>query len=177
MEEKYSIKIKGVAPLLMHRMSNEPQEKKKAGTVYDNQKDAEDALYKGPEGNVCQPAIHLEAAMIKAAVNYKIPGQGKKTFKDAFKGGIFVSPDMIPHNNPKWEMDLQNVVISRARVLRARPRFDDWELEFTITNIDERITKSIIKDVLTDSGKFVGIGDFRPRFGRFEITSFEKIGE
>jgi hypothetical protein len=175
MEEKYEVTIKGKAPLLMHRMSDAPEPNKKAGASYDNKALAEKALYKDKEGTICQPALHIESAMIKASTEYKMPGRGKKSYKDAFKGGVFVEPQMIPHKNSEWEMDLQNVVIQRSRIIRARPRFDKWELNFQILNIDERITKDIIKEVLTDAGRFTGIGDYRPRFGRFEVTKFEKI--
>jgi len=178
MEEKYNTTIRGTSPLLQHKFSEEEKPTtKKGGQVYDNQADAEKCLYKDKDGKICQPALHIESAMIKAATNYKIPGLGKKTFKDAFKGGIFVEPSMIPHKNDKWELDLQGVVISRSRITRARPRFDDWELEFAILNRDERITPEIVKQVLEDAGKFVGIGDFRPRFGRFEVIKFEPDGK
>jgi hypothetical protein len=113
--------------------------------------------------------------MIKSASNNRIAGRGKKTFKDAFKGGVFVEPRLIPHKISKWEIDLQNVVVQRSRVIRARPRFDEWELDFQILNIDERITPNIIKDILVDAGRFCGIGDFRPRYGRFEVVKFEPI--
>ena len=175
MEEKYSVTVRGISPLLSNRMDIEPiKKKKKAGEGYDNQGDAEKALYKD-DGVICQPSIHFEAAMVKAASNYKIPGAGKKTYKDAFKGGIIINPLMIPHKIPIWKLDLQSVVVGRARIIRARPRFDSWELDFEITNIDERILQDVIKDCLVDAGKFVGIGDYRPKFGRFEVIKFEKI--
>lgn len=174
MEEKYEVSIKGTAPLLMHRMSEEPAPRKKAGATYDNQECAEKALYKNKEGKICQPAIHIESAMIKASTEYKMTGRGKKSYKDAFKGGVFVEPQMIPHKKPEWGIDLQNVVIQRSRIVRARPRFDEWELNFEILCLDERIIEQVIKDVLTDAGKFIGIGDYRPRYGRFIVTKFKK---
>ena len=175
MEEKYEVKIRGLRPLLQHRMSNEPVKRKKMGCSYDNQEDAENCLYKDSEGRICQPANHIESALIKASANYRIGGQGKKTYKDAFKGGVFIDPLFIPHLIPDWGIDLQNVVIQRARILRARPRFDKWELNFTITLIDERITPDVLKDVLIDAGKFCGLGDNRPRYGTFEVTAFNKL--
>jgi hypothetical protein len=175
MEEKFNVTIRGTAPLLMHRFndSQDTNKVKKSGKQYDKKKDAENALYKDEKGNIVHPSIHIESAMIKAATNYRIPGQGKKTFKDAFKGGIFCEPRLIQHKIPKWVIDLQNVVVQRSRVMRARPRFDEWELDFQILNIDERITPQILKDILKDAGKFCGLGDFRPRFGRFEVVRFE----
>jgi hypothetical protein len=173
MEERYEVIIRGTAPLLQNRFDDEQDDSlKKSGKQYDKQKDAEKALYK--KGNkVCQPATHIEGAMVKAATSFML--KGKKTFKDAFRGGVFVEPDMIPHKHQKWEIDLQNVVIQRSRVVRSRPKFNKWELEFQILCIDERVTPAIIKQILVDAGKFHGIGDYRPRFGRFEVIKFTKI--
>jgi hypothetical protein len=177
MEEKFDVTIRGTAPLLMHRFDDgqDTHQVKKSGKQYDKKVDAKNALYKDEKGKIVHPSVHIESAMIKAAVNYRIPGQGKKTYKDAFKGGVFCEPRLIPHKISKWKIDLQNVVIQRNRVIRARPRFDEWELEFQILNIDERITSNIIKDILTDAGKFCGISDFRPRYGRFEVIKFESV--
>ena len=177
MEERFNVTIRGTAPLLMHRFDDgqDTQTVKKSGKQYDKKVDAENALYKDEKGNIVHPSIHIESALIKSAVNYRIPGQGKKTFKDAFRGGIFCEPQLIPHKNTKWEIDLQSVVIQRSRVMRSRPRFDEWELDFQILNIDERITPQILKDILIDAGKFCGIGDFRPRYGRFKVVKFESV--
>ena len=71
-------------------------------------------------------------------------------------------------------LDLQSVVVNRARIVRARPRFDSWSLEFVIQCIDERIDESRISDVLIEAGCYHGIGDFRPRYGRFTLESFEE---
>ncbi|NIN01493.1 MAG: hypothetical protein GTO24_26390 [candidate division Zixibacteria bacterium] len=177
MEEKINVTIRGTSPLLMHRFndSQDTMKVRKSGRQYNNQEDAENSLYKDEKGKIVHPSVHIESAMIKAATNYRIPGQSKKTYKDAFKGGVFVEPRLIPHKIPKWEIDLQNVVVQRSRVIRARPRFDEWELDLQILNIDERVTSNIIKDILTDAGKFCGIGDFRPRFGRFKVVKFEPV--
>lgn len=66
-------------------------------------------------------------------------------------------------------------MVQRARIVRARPRFDDWELSFQIINTDERIRKETLKQILSDAGRYFGIGDYHPRFGRFEVIKFEQI--
>jgi hypothetical protein len=175
MEERINVTIRGTAPLLMHRFDDNQDGAKprKSGMQYNKEEDSKKALYTDKDGNIVQPALNIERAMIQAATNYLL--KGKKTFKDAFKGGIFVEPILIPHKMPSWEIDLQSVVIQRSRVMRSRPRFDKWELDFQILNIDERITPNIIKSALDDAGKFIGIGDYRPRYGRFEVVKFEPI--
>lgn len=175
MKQKIDVTIKGVAPLLQHRFDDtkDAGEIKKSGRQYNHEKQAKQALYTDKNGNIIQPAIHIENSMIKAATEFPMPGKGKKTFKDAFKGGIFVEPLEIPHKIQEWTIDKQNVVVNRARITRARPRLDEWELDFTIISIDERLTSDIIKQILNEAGNTKGIGDYRPRYGRFEVIKFE----
>jgi len=76
----------------------------------------------------------------------------------------------------KLYLDLRPVVISRARVVRIRPTFKaGWELEFVIEVIDDQIPIEMVQDILTLAGKTVGIGDFRPKFGRFRVVTFEEL--
>jgi len=178
--EKYQVKIRGIRPLLMHRFpaedyadNNKPT--KRVGNPVDPNKEAEKALYRDTEGRICTPSEHILMSMAGAATNFKIPGKGKKTFKDAIKSGVLIDPEMIPHLKPDYKVDIRAVVISRSRIPRARPRFDEWELEFTVTVLDERITGPVLKSILQEAGMFKGIGDYRPRYGLFEVIEFEKV--
>jgi hypothetical protein len=177
-EEKFKVKIRGTRPMLQHRyvVKDESQKSRKAGTIYDHQKDAEEAVYKDDKGCLCVPSDHILGVLIKAASRFLVEGSGKKTYKELIRGGVIIEPVMIPLKFPEWKLDLQRVVVSRASVTRARPRFDKWEIVFTIINIEEKLTSQQLKDILETGGKHYGIGDARPRFGTFEITSFEKIG-
>ena len=170
-------KIVGIAPLLQNRFPDEEHkenESKRGKKVYKDDDEAKKRLY--IDGKVVyQPANHIESSMIKATVGGGFKISGRKTYKDAFKGGIFVNPSKIPHKNKKWVNDRQPVVVNRARIMRVRPRFDKWELEFTIECIDDRISESVIKEVLEYAGLYCGIGDMRPRYGRFKVTKFQKI--
>lgn len=71
-------------------------------------------------------------------------------------------------------LDMRPVVVNKARVVRLRPTFKPgWELEFSVEVIDDGISHQILNDVLVLCGKTVGIGDYRPRFGRFMVSRFE----
>ena len=61
------------------------------------------------------------------------------------------------------------VGVQRAKVMRTRPLFQDWSLEFSVLYDDEDINKNEIITALTDCGKKIGIGDYRPHYGRFEV--------
>lgn len=111
--------------------------------------------------------------MVKSASDFKFAG--KKTYKEVFKSGIFVDPLLIRHMKTDWHVDKQSVVVQRARILRCRPHFDEWELKFQITLRDDRIQPAIVREILESAGKYVGIGDYRPRYGLFEIVKFEPM--
>jgi hypothetical protein len=184
------VAVQGTAPLLQHRFPiPELEDMSKGGTIStgarDYSKEWHEYFYETPSGEIYQPATHFEAAMIKAAVNFKITGKGRKTYKDLFRAAVFVSPEQILHgvkvpdeldtdgDKPLY-LDMRPVVVSRARVVRIRPAFKPgWKLEFQIEVIDDQIQPQLVNDVLILAGKTVGIGDFRPKFGRFMVTKFE----
>ena len=173
--EIYKVVIEGKLPgLMQHRFDGISTGPRRAGSIYDPVEEVEKALYKTKDGQVFEPAIHIKTATIKAATNFKIPGQGKKTFKDAFRAGIFIEPNEIPLN-AEWEMDLRPEVVNRARITRARPVFPKWQLSFQITIIDERIGGQLLNRALDEAGMYHGIAERRPEYGRFDVIVFEKI--
>lgn len=168
----FACKIVGISPLLHHKYNGTKSSGGRAKTEYDPQEEAEAALYKNADDGVCQPANHIEGALIKAAVAFKF--KGKKTFKDVFKAGIFIEPALIPLENP-WIIDTQGAIVNRSRIMRSRPMFEEWSVTFRIRVIDTNITKDLLQDVLEEAGTYVGIGDYRPRFGRFSVEMLEDI--
>ena len=71
-----------------------------------------------------------------------------------------------------WTLDQRSAVVQRGRILRARPRWDAWALKFTVQVTDPRGTEIDLKQFLEEAGRTVGIGDYRPKFGLFEVTEF-----
>ena len=177
---KIEVEIKGVAPLLQHKMSLQQEAqlasktKKRAGQAEGDK--PEDYLYI-VDGKICQPAEHILQAIIKQLSNYKIQGKGKKTFKDIGKGGINVMPEYIEHKNQNWITDSRTVVIpaTRGSAVRVRPKFEEWQLNFIIEIFNEDLPIEVLKSALDDAGREGGIGDYRPRFGRFIVTKFKPL--
>ena len=183
--------VKGIAPLMQNRfmLKNDDETESKGATRRTGAKDYSyewrDHLYADKEMNIYQPASHFEGAMVNAAVNFKVTGKRGKSYKDLFKAAIFVVPDRIPHgmkvpeelttdaDQPLYQ-DIRPVVIKMNRVAKSRPCFaPGWELAFEIRCTDDEIHPDLLQDVLTLAGKNVGIGDYRPRFGRFNVIKFE----
>jgi hypothetical protein len=182
---KFEVGIKGVAPILQARHPSPIEEKKmlerksgpRAKTKDLTDKEAFDIhAYRDSKKRFVQPAEMVEAAMVKAAVNFKM--EGKKTFKDIIKSGIFITPINLVHKNQKFEEYAlwgRNAHTGGA-VWVVRPRCDAWELEFEINLLqDERISPEVLKDILIYAGSYVGIGAWRPKFGRFEVTKFKEV--
>ena len=174
-----NISVEGISPLLMHRFPMaEVDAKSKAKNQKQTQDDVESYLYKDTDGTIAQPAIHFISSMKKAGARYQIPGQGKLTYKNLIgSGAVVITPEMIPHQQPEWVVDRRPVVIQRGRIVRSRPRFEKWSLQFVMEFEEDDIPKSVLKEVLEYAGRRVGIGDFRPEcggpFGRFMIVKFK----
>lgn len=95
------------------------------------------------------------------------------------KSGIFVQGNFpLQHDGPKdlkkmWADErfrlTAKVTVNRNSIMRTRPKFDNWSLEFPVEIDTELINESDLTDILKIGGKQIGIGDWRPRYGRFEV--------
>jgi len=174
---KIDVTITGIAAILQHRFvvdEEDPSANKHSG-FRDYSDEVKKSLYLTEDGKLCQTADQVMGSMIKAAVSFKIPGRGKKTYKDLTKAALIVTPEYIPHKIQTWRVDRRMVRIGPARIVRERPRLDEWELDFSIETIDKQFPFAALKDILDEAGKMQGLGDFRPRFGRFTVTRFKEI--
>jgi len=178
--DTYNVRIKGTRPLFHHRFPAE-EESGKRTTTHDAKEEAASGLYKNKDGVPIQPSVHLEGAMINAAKMFK--WKGRKTYMDVFESSVFVLPLEIPFAYPEdplgYVVDERPVRIppkTGARVLGRRPRWDEWEFEFQIQVLQpDNLTGTQLKDILEYAGSFKGIGDYRPKFGTFVVTKFEKV--
>lgn len=172
------VKIESISPLLMNRFSEETAEEVvKRVTGRPVQPEIALSLYVLPDGTIYQPAAHIEASFIKAAANFKITGKAKKTYKELAKSSIFVEPDAIAHDIQEYAIDKRPVVnpTTRGRVMRSRPILNNWSLRFTIKVLDDQFPREVVKSILDYAGRAVGIGDYRPRFGRFMVTEWRVV--
>ncbi len=180
--KKYKIGIRGITPLL----HNKPEEygfdeqwvEKKAST--DWEAEALKKLYIDSEGHIYQPATHIDRALIEAGKKIKVKGQGKATYSKLFGSMVSVEEFEIVHKKPKYEIHKSLVVIpsTKGRIMRYRPMFKEWALEFTI-NAEEEIPQEVIKEAFEIAGKYVGIGDWRPekkgKFGKFQVVEWREV--
>lgn len=72
-------------------------------------------------------------------------------------------------DRPEGFVDLRSVKIGRSRVMRCRPIFREWSLvakfDLDLAIMDE----DVLMEVAEKAGKYVGLGDYRPVYGRFKV--------
>ncbi len=175
MVEVYHVKIVGTKPLLMHAPTGIGDKPKlRRGEHLDPKTEAESYLYRDEEGNIVIPSVNVKACIRDAGRNYKVSGR-RTTFAAVIRAGLDIKPfPFIPLFHNGWKIYSTTVVVQRNRILRHRPKFDDWSLEFQIINQDPTILhKDTLKRILEDAGKYYGLGDYRPEFGLFKVENFE----
>ncbi len=63
--------------------------------------------------------------------------------------------------------DTRVMVVQRSRIVRTRPRFNQWQIVFHLTYNEEKIDLDTIVDAMNYAGNYVGLCDSRPRYGKF----------
>ena len=125
-------------------------------------------LYMGAGGPII-PGVMLEAAIREGA---KRTREGRVA-----QSSVFVPTDSpLIYEGPKtaeglWADDrFRNVAIvnvQRSRIVRTRPMFPEWSILAGINFEDTLVTQEKVLGWLTTAGLQCGIGDWRPRYGRF----------
>ena len=176
--------VKGVCPLIMNQLSPESYgqdtpKKSKKGSDHTSpearEKEFNLAMYKNSKGKLYQPAEHFEKSLEIAGNQFKFTG--RQTYGKLICAGIVIEPNEIIHKNQKVERLLKFVRIppkTGAKVLKCRAILPTWELEFKINVINDSINFDTLGQVLEYAGSYVGVGDWRPKYGRFEVTKFKK---
>jgi len=173
--KKFEVEIKGVSPILYNRVQTVGIQTKK-GEGFDKPEDCESKLHIR-ENKICQPAIGIELGLQKVAGEIKRKGAGTRNFKNLFKSSVFIKPLMIPHLIQKWEPLETTTVnqVTKGRIIVYRPMLNDWALKFEVEVLDDRISTEVLKLALDDTGRLNGLGDWRPRYGRFIVTKFKEL--
>lgn len=192
--------IKGVTPLLQHKfstaalaaMGNGAQ--KRSGSP-DYSLEWLETCYRTTDGLLFQPATHIEGALVEAAKRYTVKGKRGATWRAPVQAYVYVTPLEIPHRwhgelvkapgpelltapTDNMSVSVLRVKVQRAAVARSRLMLaPGWELAFTIEVHDEQVRPDVLQEILNEAGRAVGVGDYRPRYGRFEVTSFEVQGQ
>jgi hypothetical protein len=180
-----SVTIEGVSKMLFHRYDCEAVETKgKAGKGTKEKKtdNIESYVYRNDDGQLCVPAENLHSTLAVSAKSFQDPRSPRKSARDLVNAGILVLPDLMilkrPDGRPydTWDfLDRRRVTVQQSAVSRTRPGVEaGWRIEADITIlVPGLIPVPLLRTVLNNAGAVVGLCDFRPRFGRFQVTRAE----
>lgn len=178
-----SVTISGHADILFHRWNNEAVAEKAAavkGSKAKKSDNVESYVWRNEEGFLCLPGEYLRGSVVMAAKFHQDPRSPRKSAMDLFKAGVVSLTDLASLGTKDWDYeDSRRVVIQRSGITRVRPAMrKGWKatIELMITT-PEYISPEFLQGVITKAGLLVGVGDFRPTYGRFGITNFELLND
>lgn len=185
----FTVEIEGIAPLLMHsaRLADPLDEATKAlAKVTGKRKKTDDdhtevsrleflgSLYVSQEFGPFIPGQNLEAALFRGATRTKLG--------TALKSALLIPQNVNPlvYVGPRTPDELwkdpqfvhrASVKVGTSRVIRTRPVFPQWQVAFEGELDTEVVDPGAFESIVETAGRLVGLGDWRPRFGRFRVNS------
>lgn len=178
-------RITGVVPLLMHNgqmadplnpLARKLKEvtSKRNKTIADYEAMARLEWYGSlyvQDDQVIIPGVNLERMMLDSARKRR---KGKLV-----EAGLFC-PEEYPliYDGPTdidelWESGdyrfTVSVKLKGGRVIRTRAIFRDWALEFGVVFDPRLLNEGEVVNFLEYAGDYIGLGDWRPRHGRFTV--------
>ena len=180
--------ITGTTPLLIHKFGDAAQGEATSGervSVVGHRgtprEQAEAGLYLTEEGKPMIPQPNIFRCFIDAGKFFKA-GRSKVTTQKSSLIPACVDVEgvslLIKHKEP-WTTDTRPVRIpaTGGRILRHRPRFDDWALTMALTLDTSLISAKLFREIVDAAGSRIGLGDFRPDckgpFGKFVVTHWK----
>jgi hypothetical protein len=152
--------------------------------------------------HLIMPSDNLMTMLREAGA--KVTRKGKETFKKYTQSGVMIDGEgfdlliggeaveikpfnaLIGNNDfaahveaaesAGFELLVKRAAVNRAKTLRVRPMFRQWELTGSLTVLDEEqsgLTAAVLTQVFNIGGSLCGLGDWRPSsgasgtFGRF----------
>jgi hypothetical protein len=183
------VTLKGIAPLIHHadRLANPLHPlKKRMAALTGNRKKTDEiheeiaktewfaGLYLDPTGKFpVVPGINFDATIREGA-------KASKRGKDVQRA-VWTEEEFSPmvYTGPKdpekmWEAgnfaDVRSVVVSRARVMRTRPIFHEWQVVFHVNYDADIVNPEDLRAWIDYAGRYCGMCEYRPRFGKFSAA-------
>lgn len=179
------VTVEGTCPLLLHRWSCEAvaeKAKAKKGSAAKKSDDVESYVYRCEDGTIGLPGSYLVGSLTDprngAAKYLQDPRSPRKSALDLYKAGVVSLTDVATLGKSEWDyLDQRRVMVQRAGITRSRPAFRaGWRATFSLQVLTpEYVPQSELLGVLTQAGRLVGIGDYRPTFGRFQVVNFSVL--
>ena len=194
--DTYEITISGVRPFLMHAagavnpLSTQAKAAKAVSSIRkkteaDHAKMAEmdwlNSFYKDNLDRPVVPADSFLGSLISGAKKLRLKGDALSSI-DVVDDALLTGHGHPAGSNATildfWSngvgpfVDVRGVRVQNARIMRYRPRFNHWKATFQI--FLSGLDSDRFLQIARTAGESCGIGDYRPRFGLYEISRFER---
>ena len=186
--ETLKLKITGTSPLMMHsdRLANplDPATNLHKELTGKRKKVDDDHLaiaksefiagcYWNAKDGFHIPGPNFDATFLAGAKLQKLGTHWKR--------GCLVLENCIKliHKGPEtpeklWDderfRDCRGVKVGMAKIMRYRPIFLEWSAELTVSVNVDVLNLSEARKAIEDAGALIGVCEYRPRFGRFEVS-------
>lgn len=123
-------------------------------------------------GEPCVTAEALMATFVGAA-------RSRRRGPQASAGLIVGRHARLEYDGPRqpealWELERFRlrvpVRVGSARMVRTRPCFDDWSVEFTASYLPTLLNRDEVIETFAIAGFTKALGDWRPQNGTFSVT-------
>lgn len=185
-----SVRVTGTRPLLVHRggLANPLDPHAKAISEIAKKRNKTDAdyaelarrewigsLYYEDDIGPFIPAEMMEACIVAGGKKHKLGTAIKQAFQVEGDGRI-----PIEYTGPRKLAALEKegdaffldsmVKVGMSKTTRRRPMFKKWGLTFDAVLDPTVLDKDQISLAIETAGRLVGLGDWRPRYGRFSAV-------
>lgn len=170
--------LKGSSALLFHAWNVEAVAEKGGaakGSKSKKRDNVESYVWRNTKGELCLPGEYVRQAIINAARFRQDPRSPRKSAMDLFKAAVVVASELCSLGQRDWDyLDQRRVQVMRAGITRVRPALAaGWTCEAELdVLLPEYVPPELLLDVLGAAGRLIGVGDFRPTYGRFQVTSW-----
>lgn len=173
-----NIEITGDCDLIFHRYQCEAVEEKSRAAKGSRSKktdNIESYVYRNDKNELCIPGEYLRQSVIHAAKYRQDPRSPRKSAVDLVKAGLVCLTPLASLGKVTWDYEHKcRAQVQRNAVSRVRPAIKSgWSAEFVfMVNLPEYISPELLRWLLVDAGRLIGVADFRPTYGRFTMTRF-----
>lgn len=187
---KYLVTIKGVGGILFNKMADlsvpetEKANQEKISKIDIERKMWREKTYFDMGGNVFIPGENIHECMKEGSQYWgaRIPGEGKKTYTDVVKSAVIVEDMALGINKDSDKLIPFGKSAGSSgggrkgnKVYKIRPMLNPWGGSYVMHVFDARLTTAVLRTIITYAGTFRGLCDWRPTYGRFELTEIEEM--
>lgn len=175
-------KIRGLAPFLYNRMTEASLDSlstgKSGGTMTLGQRldEAKTKVYRDDSGLII-PAWTFKRMLLDGCAGSKLKMAGRMPAWKAVYASVFVDGALsFGKDEPDFIHEAVGKIPPRtgkAAILRRPALSEGWELPFKLTVLEAGLPPEVIKVGLEYAGLRVGLGAWRPEYGRFLLVDWK----